>query len=243
MLVVACLVIVSAGAASASNLYYDFGPYFSPNDQSTGCSGAIFTPYATGGSINASCNTLDLNIQGISSTNGQVAGISINAPSGVSLDDVRTPQTGAFYTDAYQNGWASGMHWGNAGGYTGNSTFGPNEGGFYTGQMAPGTTGWGFWVSCTTSTCGNGGANTDVGGIYVDATENRAPDIAVDGSLWSQNGWVWNASPDQWPVHFTSDDPTGVCDGQVALGGTSGSDHPQSSDPHRWHECPAMNQT
>ena len=54
-------------------------------------------------------------------------------------------------------------------------------------------------------------ASFTISGIELAATENSAPYVAGQGSLWGSGSWVWNPPGDPWPVTLYASDVSGIC--------------------------------
>jgi hypothetical protein len=169
------------------------------------------------------------------------------APPGITINSAWTAN-GDASASGLVNGIVVGDFWrdDNTGAY-GGSTLAPGQQWFNTGLEGSSNINsqiYGIQMVCTQNGpfggCGYGSPipSFSVSGIELAGTENSAPYVTGQGSLWSAGSWVWNPSGSPFPVSLYSSDVSGICSSGVALpsGVVNGPPEPRNSAV--WQQCP-----
>jgi hypothetical protein len=151
------------------------------------------------------------------------------APSGLRIVAVTVPQFGmASQAVNDGSGWGGGFFWDNGGAETHDNQF--SFGSF----MKTSTFGW--QIICGWSTC-NGAvyvALLQVTEINLYVQETTGPSITATSPLYFQTGWIRGNG---WPLTFRTDDPSGVCHAQAAVGSTVFQGASSVQNHAVYHQC------
>ena len=163
---------------------------------------------------------------------GQNAYWMTTAPPGITINQALTANG-----DVNAGGWTTGVvvgdFWQNVTtGAWGGSTLAQGQNWFNTGlEGSPNINSqiYGIQIVCTRTPNVPWGYCFDstppwftVSGITLEGTENTAPSVTGQGTLWATGSYVWNPPGDDFPVTLYSSDVSGICSSWVALpSGTS----------------------
>jgi hypothetical protein len=178
---------------------------------------------------------------------GQNAYWMTTAPPGITINGAWTAN-GDVNAGGWTPGVAVGDFWRNV--YTGvweGSTLAPGQHWFNTGLEGSSNINsqiYGFQIVCTENNWGLGGCGwttapwVSVSGIELAGTENSAPYVVGQGSLWGSGSWVWNPPGDGWPVTLYANDVSGICSSSATAGNVqlNGPSEPRNSTV--WQQCP-----
>jgi hypothetical protein len=167
------------------------------------------------------------------------------APPGITINSAWT-ENGDVTSSGIVNGWVVGDFWRdvNTGQYAG-STLGDRQ---WFNTALEGTSNinsqiYGIQLACTNSVSqgpcsGQTIPQFAVSGIELAGTENTAPYVTGQGSLWGNRSWVWNPPGDAWPVALYSSDVSGVCSSGATAGPELLNGPPELRDTTVWQQCP-----
>ena len=243
---VAIAVGVTAGlfltfAASAARA----GTIWVTDSSQTGCSAfAVYGDFASF-SIPSGC-PMSIQATGVIPL-GQNAYWMTTAPPGVTINSAWTSNG-----DVNAGGWTTGVVVGdfwrdvNTGAW-GGSTLASSQHWFNTGlegSVNINSQIYGIQLACTQNNWSFGGCAFatppwfTVSGIELAGTEDSAPSVTGQGSLWTTGSWVWNPPGDAWPVALYASDVSGVCSSEatIANSGLNGPSEPRNTSV--WQQCP-----
>ena len=169
------------------------------------------------------------------------------APPGITINSAWTANG-----DVNAGNWTTGVVIGdfwrdiNTGAY-GGSTLAHGQQWFNTGLEGSSNINsqiYGIQMVCTQNNWSFGGCAYNyppwftISGIELAGTENTAPYVAGQGTLWGTGSYVWNPPGDDFPVTLYSSDVSGICssDATVANGVVNGPSEPR--DDSVWQQCP-----
>jgi hypothetical protein len=176
---------------------------------------------------------------------GQNAYWMTTAPSGIVINSAWTAN-GDVGVSNITGGFAVGDFWRDVDtGAYGGSTLSAGQQWFNTGLEGSSNINsqiYGIQLLCTQDViaggCLGGPAAVTISGIELAGTENSAPYVAGQGSLWGSGSWVWNPPGDSWPVTLYASDVSGICS-VLALAGEHELDGPaEPRDNTVWQQCP-----
>jgi hypothetical protein len=155
-----------------------------------------------------------------------------DAPTGLTLVAATIPAREIYSINVDDNnGWGGGFYWQGGGAQVSDST--TSFGSFMHSSY------FGFQIICGWSTC-NGltrPAQITVETISLSAQETQGPWLVAPDGLWQTDGWVRGT----WPLHFSGDSPSGLCNLSATLNGqtVSGAESSSLQNTSVWHQCAA----
>ena len=175
---------------------------------------------------------------------GQNAYWMTTAPPGITIVAAWTANGDVASSSVNEDGWTVGDFWRdvNSGAY-GGSTLANGQEWFNTGLEGSSNINsqiYGIQLVCTLSTSclGLGPPEFSVSGIELEGTENSAPYVTGQGSLWGTGSYVWNPPGDPWPVTLYASDVSGICSSSAIAGSIQLNGPAEPRDNTVWQQCP-----
>ena len=171
---------------------------------------------------------------------------STTAPPGITINSAWTAN-GDVNSGGIADGYVAEDFWYTGGAWHG-SVLAPGQQWFNTsleGSSDIDSQIYGFQIACTENLFSGGCyppwptlTTLTVSGIELAGTENSAPYVTGEGSLWGNGSYVWNPPGDSWPVTLYASDVSGICSSGASLtsGETNGPSEPR--DTTVWQQCP-----
>jgi hypothetical protein len=170
------------------------------------------------------------------------------APPGITINSAWTAN-GDVNAGNWTTGVAVGDFWRdiNTGAY-GGSTMAQGQQWFNTGLEGSSNINsqiYGIQIVCTQSNWSFGGCAyvnppwVTVSGIELEGTENTAPSVTGEGSLWTSGSYVWNPPGDDFSVGLFSSDVSGICFSGASAGTEVLNGPSEPRDNSVWQQCPS----
>ena len=176
----------------------------------------------------------------------QVASWSTTAPPGITIDSAWTAN-GDVSGEGMADGFVAEDFWYTGGAWHG-STLAPGQEWFNTGLEGSSDIDsqiYGFQIACTEDLLSGGCFPPwptlpvlSVSGIELEGTENSAPYVTGEGSLWESGSYVWNPPGDSWPVSLYASDISGICSSSAVNGQSSAEWSFRTARHTVWQQCP-----
>ena len=168
------------------------------------------------------------------------------APPGVTINSAWTSNGDVATSTISPGGFSVGDFWRDIDtGTWGGSTLSANQEWFNTGLEGSSNINsqiYGIQLECTRNVYSGGGcvgaAAISISGIELEGTENSAPYVTGEGSLWSTGSYVWNPPGDSWPVTLYANDVSGICSSSANAGSVQSNGPPEPRDNTVWQQCP-----
>jgi hypothetical protein len=168
------------------------------------------------------------------------------APTGVTINSAWTSNGDVATSTISPGGFSVGDFWRDVDtGAWGGSTLAANQEWFNTGLEGNSNINsqiYGIQLECTRNVYQGGGcvgaAAISISGIELEGTEDSAPFVTGEGSLWSTGSYVWNPPGDSWPVTLYASDVSGICSSSANAGSVQSNGPPEARDNTVWQQCP-----